>query len=122
MLTEDGVPQTIRYCEHQDLTETAKPLPPRTPPNEDITIYNRLVRSQIAPESMDNERYKNRRLLALYFDMTRAAAGRPDARAVGRGAIHAHADDDRGSGGDPALPGRIGGHSAGLYRAIAIAC
>ena len=28
MLTEDGVPQTIRYCEHQDLAEIAKPLPP----------------------------------------------------------------------------------------------
>ncbi len=70
VLTEDGAPQAIRYCEHQDLTEAAKPLPPETPANEDITIYNRLVNTQIAPESMDNQRYKNRRLLALYFDMT----------------------------------------------------
>ena len=30
VLTEDGAPQTIRYCEHQDLTETAKPLPLET--------------------------------------------------------------------------------------------
>jgi VWFA-related protein len=70
VLTENGEPQTIRYCEHQNLAETAKPLPPSIPKNEDITIYNQLVRSQIASESMDNERYKNRRLLALYFDMT----------------------------------------------------
>lgn len=70
VLTEDGAPQTIRYCEHQNLTEEARPLPAETPKNEDVTVYNRLVRSQIAPESMDSHRYKDRRLLALYFDMT----------------------------------------------------
>ena len=70
VLTEDGVPQTIRYCEHQDLTETAKPLVVMTSATEDVTIYDRLARSQIAPETMDNQRYKNRRLLAFYFDMT----------------------------------------------------
>jgi VWFA-related protein len=70
VLTEDGTPQTIRYCEWQNLSEAAKPLPPETESTEDITIYNRLVNTQIAPESMDNERYKNKRLLALYFDMT----------------------------------------------------
>ena len=70
VLTEDGTPQTIRYCEHQNLAETAKPLPAMTETDENITIYNRLVNTSIASESMDNERYKNRRLLALYFDMT----------------------------------------------------
>ena len=70
VLTEDGVPQTIRYCEHQDLTETAKPLVVMTSATEDVTIYDRLARAQIAPETMDNQRYKNRRLLAFYFDMT----------------------------------------------------
>ena len=70
VLTEDGTPQTIRYCEHEDLAETAKPLPAETPATEDVTIYNRLARTEIAPESMESERYKNRRLLALYFDMT----------------------------------------------------
>jgi len=70
VLTENGVPQTLRYCEHQDLSQTAKLLPPSTPKIEDTTIYNRLVRSQITSESIDKERYKNRRLLALYFDMT----------------------------------------------------
>jgi VWFA-related protein len=70
VLTEDGVPQTIRYCEHQDLAETAKPLPPMNSATENVTVYDKLAREAIAPESMDNERYKNKRLLALYFDMT----------------------------------------------------
>jgi len=70
VLTENGAPQTIRYCEHQDLSQTAKLLPPSTPKSEDTTIYDRLVRSQIQSESIDSERYKNRRLLAFYFDMT----------------------------------------------------
>ncbi len=70
VLTEDGVPQTIKFCEHQNLSETAKPLPPMTSATEDVTIYNRLAREAIAPETMDNQRYKDKRLLALYFDMT----------------------------------------------------
>ncbi len=69
-LTEDGVPQTIKFCEHEDLSETAKPLPPMDPATDNITVYNRLARESIAPETMDSERYKNRRLLSLYFDMT----------------------------------------------------
>jgi len=68
-LTEDGAPQTIRYFEHQALATHAEPLA-TGPGSEEITIYKRLVRAQIAPESIENERYKNRRLLAFYFDMT----------------------------------------------------
>ncbi len=69
-LTEDGTPQTIRYCEPQNLEEIAKPLPPETPATEDVKVFYRLAPSQIAPETMEDERYKNHRLLALYFDMT----------------------------------------------------
>jgi len=92
VLTEDGVPQAIRYCEHQDLAETTKPLLAMTTATEDVTIYDRLARAQIAPETMDNQRYKNRRLLAFYFDMsalpppTRCAPLKP-------GKNRAHADD-----------------------------
>jgi VWFA-related protein len=68
-VTEDGVAQTVRFCEHQDLTTNATPLPASSPNSEDLKIYNRLARTQIAPETIDNERYKNRRLIALYFDM-----------------------------------------------------
>jgi VWFA-related protein len=69
-VTEDGVPQTVRICERQQLTEQSTPLPQIKPGTEDIKIYKHLARTQIAPESEDNERYKNRRLLALYFDMS----------------------------------------------------
>jgi len=74
-LTEDGVEQKIRFCEHQTLPETAVPLP-RTPSDkEDIKLYKRLTRTQLAPEDPEKLRYKDHRLLALYFDMT---AMRPD--------------------------------------------
>ena len=69
-LTEDNVPQTLKFCEHQDLAETAKPLPLSNRRDENLKIYKRLSREKIAPETTDNQRYKNRRLLALYFDMS----------------------------------------------------
>jgi VWFA-related protein len=69
-LTEDGVTQTIRFCEHQNLTALAEPLPVVTPADEDLKIYKRLAHTQIVPETAENSRYKNRRLLALYFDMS----------------------------------------------------
>jgi VWFA-related protein len=68
-VTEDGASQTVRFCEHQDLTTDATPLPPSKRSAEDIRIYNQLAHEQIAPETMDSERYRNRRLIALYFDM-----------------------------------------------------
>ena len=74
-VTEDGVPQTVRICEHQDLAEEAKPLPVSKPADENIKLYKALTRTQFTPETTDpentsKERYKNRRLLALYFDMS----------------------------------------------------
>ncbi|MFC5862910.1 VWA domain-containing protein [Acidicapsa dinghuensis] len=75
VLTEDGALQTVRFCEHQDLSAQSKPLPAMKAADEDIKIYNRLVRSQITPESVETNRYKNRRLLAFYFDMTTMPPG-----------------------------------------------
>jgi len=69
-VTEDNVAQTIKFFEHQDLTANAKPLPQSTRADEDVKIYKRLARERIAPETTENQRYKNRRLLALYFDMS----------------------------------------------------
>jgi len=68
-VTEDGAPQTIRYCEQQNLSEIAKPLPVETA-TEDVKVFNHLASSQIAPETLNDEHYKDHRLLALYFDMT----------------------------------------------------
>ena len=69
-LTEDGVPQKIRFCEHQELPDgpSAEPIAPSQP--EKVIIYDRLARTRITPEAAGNIRYKDRRLLALYFDMT----------------------------------------------------
>jgi VWFA-related protein len=69
-VTEDNVPQTIKFFEHQDLAANAKPLPASKRADEDVKIYKRLAREQITPETTENQRYKNRRLLALYFDMS----------------------------------------------------
>ena len=69
-LTEDGVPQKIRFCEQQELPHgpSAEPIAPPQPGN--VTIYDRLARTRITPEVAGNIRYKDRRLLTLYFDMT----------------------------------------------------
>jgi VWFA-related protein len=69
-ITEDGTPQTIRFCEHQDLAAEETPVAPAAAGSEQIKLYKQLTRTQIAPEAPENSRYKNRRLLALYFDMT----------------------------------------------------
>jgi VWFA-related protein len=69
-LSEDGVPQKIRFCEPQELPNGggAEPIVLSQPAN--VTIYDRLARTRITPEVDGNIRYKDRRLLTLYFDMT----------------------------------------------------
>src|SRR5580700_9733249 len=49
-VTENGVPQTVSFCEHQKLPQgpAAAPSPPPTP--EDIKIYYRFDRTRITPE------------------------------------------------------------------------
>lgn len=69
-LTEDGVPQTIRFCERQTMPTALSDVPLKPSGPEDIKLYNRLARTQITPETPGDVRYKDRRLLALYFDMT----------------------------------------------------
>jgi len=69
-VTEDGTPQKIRYCEYQTLPSTPILEPPSAPSEESLTIYRTLNRSQIAPETTGNTKYKDHRLLALYFDMS----------------------------------------------------
>jgi VWFA-related protein len=67
-VTEDGVPQVVRLCEHQELPMAPAPATP--PEEEQITIYKTLDRTQLAPENPGHAQYKGHRLLALYFDMT----------------------------------------------------
>ena len=115
-VTEDNVPQTIKFCEHQDLAETAKPLPPSKRSEEDLKIYKRLAREKIAPETIENQRYKNRRLAGALFRYVGHAAGGPDARAPGGRAVHPHADDLRRPRRDHALQHRFRRHSSGLHQ------
>jgi VWFA-related protein len=69
-ITEDGVPQAVRFCEYQQLPQTPSATPTVRPEPENIKIYDRLARTRVSPETPGNIRYKDRRLLALYFDMT----------------------------------------------------
>jgi VWFA-related protein len=68
-VTEDGVPQKISFCEHQQFPETPIDAPVISK-SEDIKLYRELPHTQISPESPGKPRYQNHRLLALYFDMT----------------------------------------------------
>jgi len=68
-VSEDAVPQPIRFFEHQKLPE-APMTPVAAAEYRNIKIYDKLGKTQIAPEPSGGLRYKDRRLLALYFDMT----------------------------------------------------
>ncbi len=71
VVTEDGVVQTVSFCEYQKMQEAAPvaaaaPAPPPAPADQAPPV----TRGQIAPERPGDVRYKDRRLLALYFDMS----------------------------------------------------
>ncbi len=71
-ITEDGVPQQIKFFDYQKLPDIPEPLPPAT---GDIKVLQRFPQSHIAPETPGNTRYKDHRLIALYFDMTALPPG-----------------------------------------------
>jgi VWFA-related protein len=73
-VTEDGVKQEVRYCEYQELP-VAPPAAPAKPAPEEVKIYNRLGVTQIAPETPGDVRYKDRRLITMYFDLTSMPPG-----------------------------------------------
>lgn len=74
-LTEDGAPQIIRHFEHQILSTASTPLAPSKRTDENLTIFKKLDRTSIAGEKTEQPRYKDRRLLAMYFDMTAMQPG-----------------------------------------------
>jgi VWFA-related protein len=65
-----GEPQTIRIFEQQALSTVREPLPVTSTNDEQITIYRKLTRTQIAPEDPEHPQYNGHRLLVFYFDMT----------------------------------------------------
>jgi VWFA-related protein len=64
-ITEDAKPQTIKFFEFENLDQAAAPIAPLPSPE----ILPQLTSTQIAPERPGVVQYKDRRLLALYFDM-----------------------------------------------------
>jgi VWFA-related protein len=68
VLTEDGVPQDIKFFEFQKLDQLpdARPMPE----SQRVAPFAKLTRTQIAPEAPGDVRYRDKRLLALYFDLT----------------------------------------------------
>jgi VWFA-related protein len=75
IVTENGQPQTIRVFEHQDLPKAPNTTPTVRFEPEHIHIFDKLGQTHIAPETGGKIRYKDRRLLALYFDMTAMQEG-----------------------------------------------
>lgn len=69
-VTEDGAAQTVKFCEHQHFSDDVTPLPPQSPNDENVIVYKRLTHTQFSSEQVDSAKYKDRRLIALYFDMT----------------------------------------------------
>ncbi len=72
VVTENGQPQTISFCEFQQLDNTPAPAPP--PPTVAQLTQPKaapaVTSTPIAPEAPGDIHYRDRRLLALYFDMT----------------------------------------------------
>src|SRR3984893_11757485 len=72
-VTENGIAQTISFCEFQGLQDTPLPslapaaAPAATPAAPEVKPVTAI---QIAAESSGDIRYKDRRLLVVYFDMT----------------------------------------------------
>jgi len=79
IVTEDGKPQTIDFCTFQKLEENSSPLPEKTetpklekrePPPAEPEKVKAATAMQISPEKAGDIKYKDRRLMVLFFDMT----------------------------------------------------
>jgi VWFA-related protein len=78
-ITEDGVPQTIKFCEPQKMLDTATPAPVSAIPAKpldsgrakvDPAKVDSVTSIQIATGPAGDIRYRDRRLMVLYFDMS----------------------------------------------------
>jgi VWFA-related protein len=74
-ITENGAPQTIRVFEHQNLPKTPATVPTVTSDTSSVHLFDKLGKTHISPEASGSVKYKDRRLLALYFDMTAMQEG-----------------------------------------------
>ena len=77
-ITEDGVAQTISFCEFQKLEEIVpaelerrpEDKPAVTTPAPATPAVAGVTAHQITPEKPGDIRYRDRRLMAMYFDMS----------------------------------------------------
>jgi VWFA-related protein len=65
---ENGVEQSISFCEYQELPVAADAASTKVP--ENVVVYNRLAVTQIAAEKPGDVKYRNKRLISIYFDLT----------------------------------------------------
>jgi VWFA-related protein len=82
-ITEDNVPQTIQFCDFQTLPDDPAPTFAKRPDavaadtkpgdakaEDDRKPVAKVTGGQIVTEAPGDIRYKNKRLLAMYFDMS----------------------------------------------------
>jgi VWFA-related protein len=77
-VTEDNVPQTIQFCDFESLPDAPVPelqtrpaaAPPADPEKPVQPKVASVTGNQIVTEAPGDIRYKNKRLLAMYFDMS----------------------------------------------------
>jgi VWFA-related protein len=76
IVTEDGKPQKIEFVEFQNLEDTATPIPDTPAPKLEkrpepaVPQPKPVTANQIAPEKPGDIKYKDRRLMVMFFDMT----------------------------------------------------
>jgi VWFA-related protein len=76
VVTEDNVPQTITFCDFQKMEDNVLPsidiptAPPLTAEKEKPTKVESVTRTEIAPEAPGDLKYRDKRLLVIYFDLT----------------------------------------------------
>jgi VWFA-related protein len=68
-VTEDGKPQVIKFFEYQNVDEVAAEAPPVVQLAAAEAVP-KLTHTEISQEKQGDVKYRDRRLLALYFDMS----------------------------------------------------
>lgn len=74
-VTEDGVAQKVSFVEYQELPTVPDAPATKVPAKENVTVYNRLAITQISPEPAGSVKYKDKRLISMYFDLTAMPPG-----------------------------------------------
>jgi VWFA-related protein len=81
VITEDGKPQTIVFCEYQKLVDPEPIVPTFSQRPEAVAAaavaaaatpekVAKTTRTEISPEAPGDIKYRDRRMLAMYFDMS----------------------------------------------------